>query len=110
MAGRADLSLRRLAVNSLRRGLASSTTSMARVWRRKPWVERAGLGGRGWVGMVFLRGGGGGGGGEFAEGAVVGAEVVAPGGDAVGFVDGDESGLAPGEHLGEAGDAHAFGC
>ena len=44
-----------------------------------------------------------------AEGAVVGAEVVAPGGDAVGFVDGDEGGLAAGEHLGEAGDAHALG-
>ena len=45
-----------------------------------------------------------------AEGAVVGAKVVAPGGDAVGFVDGDEGGLSPGEHLGEAGDAHALGC
>ncbi len=44
-----------------------------------------------------------------AEGAVVGAEVVAPGGDAVGLVDGDEGGLAAGEHLGEAGDAHALG-
>ena len=30
----------------------------------------------------------------FAQGAVVGAKVVAPGGDAVGFVDGDERGLA----------------
>ena len=69
---------------------------------------------------VFLDGGGGGGGegddgawaegGEVvAEGAVVGAEVVAPGGDAVGFVDGDEGRLLPGEHLGEAGDAHALG-
>ena len=69
---------------------------------------------------VALDGGGGGGGeGEdgggaegrqmFAEGAVVGAEVVAPGGDAVGFVDGDERGLAAGEHLGEARDAHALG-
>ena len=49
-------------------------------------------------------------GGEvFAEGAVVGAEVVAPGADAVGFVDGDEGGLAAGEHLGEAGDAQALG-
>jgi hypothetical protein len=27
----------------------------------------------------------------------------------VGFVDGDEDGLALGEHLGEAGDAHALG-
>ena len=44
-----------------------------------------------------------------AERAVVGAEVVAPGGDAVGLVDGDEGGLALGEHLGEAGDAHALG-
>ena len=44
-----------------------------------------------------------------AEGAVVGAEVVAPGADAVGFVDGDEGGFALGEHLGEAGDAHALG-
>ncbi len=45
-----------------------------------------------------------------AEGAVVGAEVVAPGADAVGFVDGDEGGLAAGEHLGEAGNAQALGC
>jgi hypothetical protein len=30
-------------------------------------------------------------------------------GDAVGFVDGDEGGLALGEHFGEAGDAEAFG-
>ncbi len=64
--------------------------------------------------------GGGGGGGEgddgsgaeeregVAEGAVVGAKVVAPAGDAVGFVDGDEGGLAAGEHLGEAGDAKAL--
>ena len=63
------------------------------------------------------RGGGGEGddgcgaqGGEVvAEGAVVGAEVVAPLRDAVGLVDGDEGGLAFGEHLGEAGDAHALG-
>jgi len=34
---------------------------------------------------------------------------VSPGADAVGFVDGDERGLAAGEHLGEAGDAEAFG-
>ena len=45
-----------------------------------------------------------------AEGAVVGAKIVAPGGDAVGLVDGDEGGLAACEHLGEAGDAHALGC
>jgi len=44
-----------------------------------------------------------------AESPVVGAEVVAPGGDAVGLVDGDEGGLAAREHLGEAGDAHALG-
>ena len=44
-----------------------------------------------------------------AEGAVVGAEVVAPGADAVGLVDGDEGGLAAGEHLGEAGDADPLG-
>ncbi len=44
-----------------------------------------------------------------AEGAVVGAEVMAPGADAVCLVDGDEGGLLAGEHLGEAGDAHAFG-
>ena len=49
-------------------------------------------------------------GGEMvAEGAVVGAEVVAPDADAVGLVDGDEGGLAAGEHLGEAGDAHPLG-
>jgi hypothetical protein len=34
---------------------------------------------------------------------------MAPGGDAVGFVDGDEGGLALGEHLGKAGDAEALG-
>ena len=44
-----------------------------------------------------------------AEGAVVGAEVVAPNADAVGLVDGDEGGLAAGEHLGKAGDAHPLG-
>ncbi len=44
-----------------------------------------------------------------AEHAVIGAEIVAPLGDAVGFVDGDEGGLALGEHLGEAGDAEALG-
>ena len=38
---RADLS--RLAVNSLRRGFDISTTSMARLWRRKPWMKSAGL-------------------------------------------------------------------
>ena len=47
---------------------------------------------------------------EIAECAVVGAKVMAPGGDAVGFVDGDEGRLAAGEHLREVGDAHALGC
>jgi len=47
---------------------------------------------------------------EVAEGAVVGAKVVAPSGDAMGLVDGDERWLAAGEHLGEVGDAHALGC
>ena len=46
---------------------------------------------------------------EVAEGAIVGAKVVAPGGDAVGLVDCYEAGLFPGEHLGEVGDAHALG-
>ena len=63
------------------------------------------------------RGGGGEGedgrgakGGEVvAEGAVVGAKIVAPDADAVGLVDGDEGGLAAGKHLGETGDAHALG-
>jgi hypothetical protein len=44
-----------------------------------------------------------------AESAVVGAKVMAPLGDAVGFVDGDEAGLSLCEHFGEAGDAHALG-
>ena len=49
-------------------------------------------------------------GGEvLAEHSVVGAKVVSPLGDAVGFVDGDECGLALGEHFGEAGDAKALG-
>ncbi len=55
-------------------------------------------------------GGGAKGGEEVAEGAVVGAKVVAPGGDAVGLVDGDERGLLFCEHRGEVGDAHALGC
>ena len=50
------------------------------------------------------------GGEEVAEGAVVGAKVVAPGGDAVGLVDGDERGFLACEHRGEVGDAHALGC
>lgn len=45
----------------------------------------------------------------FAEGAVIGAEVVAPAGNAVGFVDGDQRGGAAGEHFGEARDAQALG-
>ena len=44
-----------------------------------------------------------------AERSVVGAKVVSPGGDAMSFVDCDEDRFALGEHLGEAGDAHAFG-
>ena len=63
------------------------------------------------------RGGGGegdhGGGAQrgkiLAEHAVVGAEIVAPLRDAMGFVDGDQRWLALGEHLGEAGDAQALG-
>ena len=43
------------------------------------------------------------------EHAVVGAEIVSPLGNAVGFVDGDQAGLALGQHLGEAGNAQAFG-
>jgi hypothetical protein len=46
----------------------------------------------------------------FAQRPVIGAEVVAPGADAMGLVDGDERGLAAGEHLWEAGNAEAFGC
>jgi len=30
-------------VNSLRRGFRDSTTSMARLWRRKPWMKQLGL-------------------------------------------------------------------
>ena len=44
-----------------------------------------------------------------AEHAVVGAEVVAPLGNAMRLVDGDEGGFALGEHFGEAGDAQALG-
>ena len=44
-----------------------------------------------------------------AQGAVVGAEVVSPLGDAVGFVDCDEGGFTLGEHLGEARNAHSLG-
>jgi hypothetical protein len=49
------------------------------------------------------------GGQALAEQAVVRAEVVAPLRDAVGLVDGDERGRAPGEHLREAGHAQALG-
>ena len=124
MAGRRDVSVS--SVRNLRdelgalRGFESSTTSMARLSRRKPWMKRAGCWRLSWVAMSFwtVRSGGGGegddgggaeGGKVFAEGAVVGAEIVAPGGDAVGFVDGDERRLAAGEHLREARDAHALG-
>src|SRR6185437_15160982 len=69
---------------------------------------------------VALHGGCGGGGegddgawpqgGEvLAERPVVGAEVVPPLRDAVGFIDGDERGRAPGQHLWEAGNAEALG-
>ena len=69
---------------------------------------------------VVLHGGRGGGGegddgrgakrGQvLAEHAVVGAEVVAPLRDAVGFVDGDQGRLALGQHLREAGNAEALG-
>ena len=44
-----------------------------------------------------------------AEGAVVGAEIVTPAGDAVGLVDGDQGGATTGKHLGESGNAEAFG-
>ena len=43
------------------------------------------------------------------EQAVVGAEVMTPLRDAVGLVDGDEAGLAFGEHLRKAGNAKALG-
>ena len=91
--------------------------------RRKPWMKRAGRfeswklvddvaldGWRGCGGGEGDDGGGAKGGEKVSEGAVVGAKIVAPGGDAVGLVDGDEGGLAFGEHLGKAGDAHALGC
>ena len=41
--------------------------------------------------------------------SVVGAEIVSPLRDAVGFVDGDEGRFAFGQHFGEAGDAQALG-
>ncbi len=45
-----------------------------------------------------------------AEHAIVRAEIVAPLGNAVGFVDGDQGRLALGKHLGKASDAQALGC
>ena len=48
------------------------------------------------------------GGQVLAEHAVVGPEIVAPLRNAVGLVDGDERGLALGQHLGKAGDAQSF--
>ena len=107
-------------MNSLRRGLESSTTSMARLWRRKPWMKRSGLVSlscvmmsRWTVGVAVavraMTGAGRRAGEEVAEGAVIGAKVMAPGGDAVGLVDGDEGRLASSEHLGEVGDSHALG-
>lgn len=44
-----------------------------------------------------------------AKHAVVGAEVMAPLGNAVGFIDGDEAWLALSQHVDKAGDAEAFG-
>src|ERR1700721_2386795 len=75
MAGRLDFSLRSLEVNSLRRGLESSTTSMARLWRRKPWMKSSGCASLSWGMMSFctvgvavavraMTGGGRGGGGK----------------------------------------------
>ena len=45
----------------------------------------------------------------FVEHAVLGSKIVAPVRDAVGFVDGDQDRLAPGEHFREARDAEPFG-
>ena len=71
-------------------------------------------------GDIALNGGRGGGGErddgcrtesrqKVAQRPVVGTEVMSPGGDAVGFVDGDERRFPASQHLGEAGNAHALG-
>ncbi len=107
-------------MNSLRRGLDISTTSIWRLSRRKPWMKSLGLLELKLGDDVLLDGGGRGRGeGDdgcgperweiIAQRSVIGAEVMAPGGDAVRLVDGDERGLAFGEHLGKAGDLHALG-
>ena len=100
-------------------GSGTSVTSMARLVRRKPWMNFFALsqaklgedvaldGWRGRRGECDDRGRTQGG-KVLAEHAVVGAKIMAPLGDAVGFVDGDQGRLALGEHLGEAGDAKAF--
>jgi len=121
MAGRAAGELRSLTVNSWRRGLESSTNLDGEVGAAEAVDEERGIVELELGHDVLLDGGSSccskgedGRGAEgwevVAEGAVVGTEVVPPDADAVGFVDGDEGGLAAGEHLREAGDAHALGA
>ena len=123
MAGRRSRVARSPQMARGRSGVESSTTSMARLCRRKPWMKRAGLDhaelGED-VGLDGWRCGGGEGedghaagtvakrGQVLADHAVVGTKVVTPLRDAVGLVDGDERGRALGEHLREAGNAKAF--
>ena len=91
-------------MNSLRRGLDSLDDLDGEVVAAEAVDEERGLRELELGDDVLLDGGGGGGGERddgcgaeggqvVAEGAVVGAKVVAPGGDAVGLVDGDEGGL-----------------
>ena len=107
-------------MNSWRRGLGEFDDFDGEVGAAEAVDEERGIAELELGDDVLLHGGRGGGGegedgrgakgGEvLAEGAVVGAEVVAPDADAVGLVDGDEGGLAAGEHLGKAGDAHPLG-
>ena len=120
MAGRLPGLARSSAAKRLRSGTGISTTSMARLVRRKPWVKTAGLVRRSWatmsrwtmgvaVAVRAMMGAGRRGREVIAQGAVVGAKVVPPLRDAMRFVDGDQRGRTAGEHLREAGNAHAFG-
>ncbi len=120
MAGRRAGSARKLTVNSVRRGLESSTSFDGEIVAAEA-VDEEGRAVKRELGddVLLDRGGGRGGKGDdgrgaergevLAERAVVGAKVVSPGGDAMRFIDSDERRFAAGEHLGKAGNAHALG-
>ena len=99
---------------------AASTTSIAMLARRKPWMNRAGrtspncsamssctIGVA--VAVSAMTGAGRSRRQVLAEHAVVRPEIVPPLGNAVRLVDGDQRRLALRQHLGEAGHAQPLG-